>query len=92
MISGLVAMLSVVMSAIVGCGVARFFVDHKSARIAGFAFSIGSLSGVIGLNDQGLGLLSLAIGAIIGLVLVWYLFFKENRATSDAGAEPNILD
>ena len=81
--SGFVVMLSVVLSALIGCGVANFFLDRKSARIAGFAFSIGSLSGLTHFNDGGSSQLAAAIGAIAGLLLVWYLFFKETRFAVD---------
>lgn len=81
--SGLVVMLSMVLTALIGCGVANFFVDRKPARIAGFAFSIGSLSGLTHFNDVGWDQLSAAVGAISGLLLVWYLFFKENRFAVD---------
>ncbi|GAB5351198.1 hypothetical protein [Qipengyuania sp. 483] len=83
LLSGFVVALSIVLSALIGCGVANFFLDGKSARIAGFAFSIGSLSGLTHFNDGGSSQLSAAVGAISGLLLVWYLFFKENRFAVD---------
>ena len=75
---GFLVMLLVTLSALIGCGVANIFVDRKSARIAGFAFSIGSLSGLTQFNDGAASQLSAAVGAIGGLLLVWYLFFKAN--------------
>ena len=89
MISGFVIMLSVVVIALVACGVANFFVDRKSALIAGFAFSIGSVGTFTLSSEQSFGQISDVIGAVIGLLLVRYLFFREDNAIIPAKAKAN---
>ena len=80
--SGLFAMLFSIVWAIIGCGIANLFVDRRTARIAGFAFSVGVAPAWDRYDESSQLLLAEAIGTIAGLALVWFIFFREKSVVT----------
>ena len=62
--------------------VASFFVGDGTAHVAGFSFALGVGYAATGNINRALiePRIALLSGALLGLTLIWYLFFKRAKA------------
>ena len=65
--------------------IAGSFVSEPKRDVAGFSFVLGmafGVSGPISSLDNGIHQLLVSLGYVLGLCVVWYLFFKRASTTS----------
>ncbi|VVT16351.1 hypothetical protein [Erythrobacter sp. EC-HK427] len=70
-----IAILVTPLNGAIALFVSRFFVSGREARIAAFAYTLGT--GFLGLNDVPVSLIA---GWAVGMIVLWWWFFKSKSA------------
>lgn len=71
-----IGVVVVPLNGLIAKAVAGIWLSDDKARIAAFAFMLGSM-GALPKERSGL-----VVGAVIGLVGLWWLFFKRGKAVA----------